>query len=67
MVSWGTDTGEIWSFEERTDENGEKWYVINQDTHYPMSQWTEEEARADYSSEESIRERYNDLYRAWCD
>lgn len=54
-------------FNVHTDDNGEKWYIINQDTWYPADRFTPEEARADYESEQSVMNRYSSTYSAWCD
>lgn len=40
-----------------TDENGVEYLSINGDTEYPLNEWTKEEARADYLSEESTTQR----------
>ena len=58
---------EIFTFERFVDDNGAAWFIINQDTWYPVENFTEEEARADYLSEEAIQGRYNSTYSAWCD
>lgn len=57
---------EIYSFEHHTDDTGEEWFIVNQDTWYPKRNFTESEAKADYLSETSIQKRYNDTYRVWC-
>lgn len=65
MINFADD-GRIQSCEKRNDKDG-KWWVINQDTYYPRDRYTEDEAKADYSSPESIMERANDRYSTWCD
>lgn len=61
-----TESIDIWSCEKKYDD-GQWWWVINQDTYYPVSNFAEAEARADYVSPNGVMERYNSDYSAWCD
>ena len=67
MVSWGVETGEIYSAETTEDDEGKQWHVINQDTWYPADGFTMAEAKAEYQSEEAKMRRYNSTYSTWCD
>jgi hypothetical protein len=67
MVDWGIDTGEIFSEETVTDDQGKTWHVINKDTQYPADRFTMESARVDYQSADSKMARFNAMYSMWCD
>jgi hypothetical protein len=58
---------EIRSVSRYTDDNGEGWIVINQDTHYPLSVWSEDEAIADYQDLRRAEERADAEWRMWTD
>ena len=55
---------EIYFTEIKKDSKGRKWYVINGDTGYLMSDWLIEDADADYMSEKAQLEREIDFRRA---
>ena len=42
-------------------------WIINQDTFYPCSQFSKDEAIADYQSHESCECRWQSDYSTWCD
>lgn len=50
---------------EYEDENGVKWLAINGSTHYPLDQWTKEEAIKDYQSPQNAMEDYAATMRAY--
>lgn len=61
----GSNMAEIYYTDEYTDENGKQWLSINGDTHYPLDQWSKEEAIEDYLSPEAEEKRQEFFYRAW--
>lgn len=62
-----SDGGIIHTIEERKDEHGVEWFVINGSTYYRKKDWLRADAIADFQSEKSIMERANAEYRVWCD
>ena len=57
----------VYSTSRYTDESGEEWLVINQDTHYSLSHWSEVEAIADYQKPEVAAKRAQDEWSLWTD
>lgn len=62
-----SDGGTIYSVEEKKDEHGVEWIVINGNTYYRKKDWLKADAIADFQSPKSIMERADSEYRAWCD
>lgn len=62
-----SDGGVIYTVEEQKDEHGVEWIVINGSTSYRKKDWLLDDAIKDFQSPESIFERADFEYRAWCD